>query len=472
MKKLLYIVSITISALFFLESCSDFLDKEPPLYVTDNDIYTSPTRIESTLLGLYGSIKNTNTNDFSKSLLGGKGYLVFDNRGDDLINRSSNNVVLVETYHLIVNPGSSENIDYWWASYLAINRVNVFLENIEGAQEVLGSEKYNQFKAEASFIRAICYYYLNNLYAQKPYIIDNNAKSVPLRLTANTSPGGSNMPASTAKEVYDQILKDLDASLISTLPDAKNTYDATTRATKGAANMLKMRVYMAMGDWQKAVECGNAVKASGYSLADDVTTLYKTPYYSAESIFSLPMATNNTPNTQQGLAEYYIDGNILVVDLTNGIMSKPNYSLATDDRVKNFLNKEDNNRLLKFPIIGGKLDWVPIMRFGETLLSLAECHANLGGAANEDLAKGYLKQVRSRSIKSGDPLNIDALSGAALKSAIDDERRLELIGEGIRGVDIFRKGENFKRTAGDITPGGNGYSWPYPNTETSLNEEL
>lgn len=467
MKKILYI-SIAFLGLFSLGSCSDFLEQDPPLYVNESDIYSSPQRIENTLLGLYGTIKNFSTNNTSKSLLGGKGYLVFDNRGDDVINVSNNLVNLFDTYNMRVGTTYAENEDFWTASYLAINRVNSFLESIEGAKDVLGDEKYNQFKSEATFIRAICYYYLNNLYSM-PYALDKDAKSVPLRLKAEKGSGNNSLAPSTVKEVYDQVLVDLGDNVIATLPDGVNSYGAVTRATKAAAYMLKMRVYMSVGDWQNATVAGNAVK--GYTLVSDVTSLYKTPFFSTESIFSLPMATTNVPNTQQSLAESYTDGKILIVDTDNGIMSKPNYSLAADTRVKNFLSAKDR-KLLKYVDVTNKLEWVPIFRYAETLLGLAESYANLGGAANETLAKGYLKQVRSRAIPTGDVLNIDALTGASLKEAISNERRLELIGEGIRGIDILRKGETFQKGTLTVKPTDSGYTWPIPQSERLINKEI
>ena len=115
MKKI--ILFSTLCASLFLGSCSSsFLDQEPPLYVNENDIFTSPTRIEATLNGLYAAIKNTGT----KSLMGGKSYLVFDNRGDDVINISNNLVTLFNTYNMNVGITDAENADTWTYAYLLL----------------------------------------------------------------------------------------------------------------------------------------------------------------------------------------------------------------------------------------------------------------------------------------------------------------------------------------------------------------
>lgn len=462
MKKI--ILFSTLCGSLLLGSCSSsFLDQEPPLYVSEKDIFDSPTRIESTLNGLYAAIKNTS----SKSLMGGKSYLVFDNRGEDMVNISSNLVTLFNTYNMNVGITDAENADTWTYAYLAINKVNTFLESLEGAKEVAG-DKYEQYRQEALFIRALAYYYLNNLYAI-PHSVNPDAKSVPLRLVAEKGTSNNNMPRSTVKQVYEQILKDVET--ISALPTVGNTYKTTTHATQAAANMLKMRVYMALGNWDSAIAAGE--KVTGYELPSDVEAIYKAPFFTKETIFSLPMAETNIPNTQQALAEYYFDGKIMLIDTEHGIMSKANYSLADDKRVKAF--KAADRKLLKFTDAKTKLQWVPIFRYAETLLNMAECHANKAGG--EAAAKGFLKMVRSRSVDAGiDPLKIDDLTGSALKSAIYDEKRLELIGEGVRGIDIMRRGESFIKISSietiNVTPTSNGYAWPIPQVESLINKDL
>lgn len=455
-----FIIFTVISGMLAMVGCKDsFLDQEPPLSMGEQDIYSSPKRIEATLRGLYAAIKNTG----SKSLFGGKTYLVFDNRGDDIANISNNLVTLFDTYNMKVGDTYAENEDTWTYAYLAINKVNVFLEGIEDAKDII-PESYEQYKAEAKFVRALTYYYLNNLYSQ-PYVLDPNAKSVPLRLTAEKSAANNNMPRSTVKEVYEQILKDLED--ISALPTQNQSTETVTRATQSAANMLKMRVYMAMGDWQNAINAGNAVK--GYELTKDAKAPFSAPYTTIENIFSLPMDATNIPNTQQALGEYYHNGEIMILDATHGITSKANYSLANDKRIEAF--KGEENKYLKFIDAKDKLDWVPIFRYAETLLNLAECHFNLN---NMTEAKTYLKQVRARSVEATtDPLNIDGLSDNDLKEAIYNEKRLETLGEGIRGIDILRRGEVYSK-AGTITvsPNDPGYIWPIPQSEKLINGDV
>jgi hypothetical protein len=94
------------------------------------------------------------------------------------------------------------------------------------------------------------------------------------------------------------------------------------------------------------------------------------------------------------------------------------------------------------------------------------------------LAKDALKTVRSRSIDPAvDILDVDALSGKTdILEAVYNERRAEFICEGMRGIDIARRGEHFVKKNSfvdiDIAPGTSRYVWPIPDSEYAYNKAL
>ena len=455
MKKLVFI-TILLSVLLY--GCDNsFLEQDKPLVSTESIIYTNADKTEMALLGLYSSLKGSPNADY----LGGKSYIIFDALGDDLIDLDPNGVTLYNTYIMQILPGTSENGLVWYYAYLAINRANVFMEAMEtyNTAEIIGADLANQYIAEAKFARALSYYYLVQLYAQ-PYKLNKAAKAIPLRLTAIKEGGHSDLACSTNAKVLEAILSDLDDSVLAALP---NDASIKTRATKAAANMLKMRVLMLMENWQAAIRAGEAVL--GYELVENVAAQFSTPFYTEESIFSFPQSSNDSPNTQRSPWEYYRTGAIFVIDKVNGVMSMPNYSLSKDKRVAAF---DNNGTLLKFPSTD-KLNWIPIFRFAETKLNLAECYAQ----SNRDGdARSALTEVRRRSIaEDDDPLNVSALSGIALLEAISNEKRLEFLGEGMRGLDILRKGETFNKTGSplsgviNVSPQSTFYVWPIPEDE-------
>ena len=88
------------------------------------------------------------------------------------------------------------------------------------------------------------------------------------------------------------------------------------------------------------------------------------------------------------------------------------------------------------------INW-PQMRMADVILMLAETYAELG---DEGSAKTELTKVRSRAFKAADQATlvtayIGGLSGDALKAAIQEERKLELAGEGIIRYDLIRTGK-------------------------------
>lgn len=152
-------------------------------------------------------------------------------------------------------------------------------------------------------------------------------------------------------------------------------------------------------------------------------------------------------------------------------MTNEAYNLAKDLSVSTYT---DGDKLTKFNDTD-KIQWIPIFRYAETKLSLAECYAK----SNElTKAQNALNDVRTRSIKTADDIiDVKSLTGQELLTAIDNEKRLEFIGEGMRGTKITRKGETFNKLdlAGKpliVTPSSTNYVWPIPERETAINKEI
>lgn len=458
-KNKIFTIGLLSVALF--ASCSGSLDKEPPLDLTDKEIFADTQHIESNLLGLYGS---------AKSIIGLRLFDFNVARGDEFINQSVNNNEAISSYEMTVGQTTLDNTETWTQLYQTINNVNTFLEGIESAKDVAGTN-YDQWVAEAKFVRALSYYYLNDLYAQ-PYLLDKDAKSVPLRLKSENSTSNNDLKRSTVTEVYAQIEDDLSDANIAHLPSSTNSYDAVTRASQGAAHVLRQRIYMEQGLWDKAITEGLAV--TGYTLESDIANVFASPYITSETIFSFPMSETNRGSRQSAPAYYFYDGTRFVIDTTSGILSKEAYSLASDDRVSELTSLVGTQPIsTKFKDSQNYLDWTPVFRYAEVLLNLSESYYQNG---DETSARKYLSQVRQRSVKEADDiLDVNSLSGESLQQAIYNERRAEFIGEGIRSLDIHRRGEDFVKQGGTvkeirISPSTNGYIWPIPTIERSANK--
>lgn len=109
------------------------------------------------------------------------------------------------------------------------------------------------------------------------------------------------------------------------------------------------------------------------------------------------------------------------------------------------LNKWDESRMANPYTLAQRqsgINWT-IMRMPDIILFLAEVDAELGDEAS---AKIELTKVRSRAFIAADQATkvtayISALSGDALKEAIQQERKLEFAGEGFRRYDLIRTGK-------------------------------
>ena len=471
MKNIIKLLAI-LTAVVSLGSCKkEFIELDKPYSMTESVIFADADYIKTALLGCYNAFKSTNP-----SFMGGLAYIVFDCRGEDIVN-ISNPVTMQDTYEMRVLSTTQENGRIWNYAYWTINTCNIFIENLDkyNCKEIIGEDLYKQYIAEAKFLRAYCYYVLANLYSL-PYSINPDALAVPLRLTALTSSGNNDCPAAPIKDIYTQILADC---IPADLPSAPRTFDGVTRANAAAAHMLRMRVYMAMEEWGNAITEGTSI--TGYSLAPDVTKIYGAGTYECpELIFALPMSIQpgDQPNTQMSCAEYYsIDAQVCWLNTETGILAEDAYSQDVDKRISDLISDKDSNGYvysLKFTDKAQKQDWIPLMRYAETLLNLAECYTHDANGSSK--AKAALKEVRSRAIPNGDMLDVDGLTGGNLTTAIIKERRLEFICEGIRGIDIIRRGENFVKDYHsvdlDVAPTASNYFWPIPDAEINYNKTL
>lgn len=475
MKKISHLpIKIALLSVLTLTSCGeDFLDKNPKLSVTEADIYASESLIDATLAGVYSRFK-------SSSFAGGNIAIINDNRGDDYVNTGNNTYAHSDTYNMTVGQNSIMNPGFFQAGYLAINAANTLKENLEKRDNLPISEaKRQQYIASCLFIRDISWYYLSQVYSQ-PYAYDPNSKAIPVHTEAVIGPGANDIRLWTISEIYDQIIADLSSNVIAALPAGGVSVFDPTIPTQPAAHMLLQRIYMAKQQWQKAIDEGEQV--TGFTLSGSVREMFDAPYHTAENIYSLPFT-----NTERGGGNpaSYISSAVGYIDTLNvrtGIVTIPAYHLATDSRTSFIKVDPATGRETwyeKYDEYNTPLEWIHIFRYAETLLNLSESYYNLGNYAK---AAQLLHQVRSRSIPTGDIIDVTALTGDELRDAIYNERRAEFIGEGIRGLDISRRAENYIHPAATRTNGKwdtvvvatpsdrTTYCWALPSYEVLVNK--
>lgn len=491
--KLKSISMLLLGLIFSLNSCQKDikLNPEPSTLISDASAYTTPERISNLVNGLYATFKGGG--------FWGSQYLYYSEaRAGNFVATNLNPTRGGLTYMMTVDPGTSEVSSVWAQGYQIVNACNVFIANMEaGGGKVVGDQLNKNYTAEARFLRAMAYYYMLQLYAD-PYTKNKGtSKGLPLRLTANKGLADYNLARSSVADVYKQILLDMDFAEIN-LPDKYATASLnTTRAHKNTVISAKTNVYLSMADYANVITEGNKIvplsapftAKTGVpnTLQTDITTVFKAPYTSAESVFSMPFSSTDPPNTSLGNA-YLPDGvNATGLGKTGGgdfylfeggIVSNTEWK-ATDKR-RSFIfstpSGANKGRLWLTKYLTGSpyTDYVPVIRYSVVLLNLAEALANVNGLDPRGIA--LVNAVRQRSDNT---TVISAQDKAELINKIVQERQIEFLGEGLRNADLMRLGLPVpaKTPLGStpiprINPGEPNYLWPIPNDESLYNKDL
>jgi hypothetical protein len=478
-----YIISLGLGLLLFFPSCKrELLKPVPQTSVTDATAFDTPDRVLNQVRSLYGALKTGN-------FFGGRAVIAGDIRGEEFINETTNLVTGSDVWAL--NPtGTSQNFvkNMWAAAYSTINICNLFIDGMAAkGTAVVGAALSNNYLGEARLIRALCYYVLLQHYA-RPYADGNGAKpGLPLRLTGIKLNGFSDLARSTVTEVYTQILADLDFAK-NNLPLTYGSTNAllnTTRAHKNTAIALKTRVYLSMQDYANVIAEASLIvpqnvapfkATSGVpdSLFPSIVNVFRSPYTATESILSMPMSTTagDNPGTQNQLGFYFSrtptgNGNGEFSLNPSGIIANAGWTAGDARRTFNATVSGKPYLNTKYNSPSPFTDFVPVIRYAEVMLNLAEAIARKTSGVDAR-ALALLNAVRQRS----DPATTLApATQQALIDAILLERRIEFLGEGLRNNDLMRLLQTIpaKGSAPSKAPSESGYIWPISSDELSLN---
>lgn len=463
-------------------SCNrDLLNPAPQNSLSDTlSAFDKPYRIANQATALYTALKGG-------AFYGGRYTVYGDIRGEDFLNLTNNLITNSDVWGLYASSSATAVTGLWAQAYRTINSCNLFIDGMNATgTAVVGTSLSNNYLAEARLIRALSYYSLLQYYA-RPYADGNGSKpGLPLRLRGIATLGNSDLARSTVAEVYTQVLSDLDFAEANLPLTNGSAVLNTTRAHRNTAIALKTRVYLSMQKYANVVTEANKIvstaapftAATGVrdSLQPDIATVFRTPYTSTESIFSLPFTTNtgDVPGTQNGLQIYYFassTGASSEFSLNpTGIIA--NTGWKSTDRRRSFIytNTAGTRFLNKYPN-ASPADNSPVIRYAEVLLNLAEAKVRTTNTVDPQ-AVALLNAVRTRSDATTTFTAASFATSADLISAIMTERRIEFLGEGLRNNDLMRLLQTIpaKGSAPAKTPNDDGYIWPASSAEKSLNK--
>ena len=482
---------MTVSAIAIcVSSCqkNKFLNPVSQTALSDVNAFDTKDRIQNQVVGIYSALKSGN-------LLGGR-YLIYnDVRPENFLSNDGNNVTARQAWEFSETSGSGEVNNLWAAAYTTINRANLFLDGMAAKGNSIAGVDAPRFNAEARFVRAVSYYCLLQIYS-RPYWDGNGSKpGLPLRLVGISNFGFNNLKRSTVAEVYQQILADLNFAetnlpldyAATTTPAVTQATYRTTRAHRNTAIAMKVRVYLSMGNYAAVITEANKIVSAAapftaatgvpHALQASIGTVF-TSYSTTESIFSMPFTTVDPPGTQNQLGFYYMPlgvGGAAGIFYLNpsGIISDPGWN-ATDARRSLIITNGGKQWLAKYVNPGPYLDWTPIMRYSDVLLSLAEATARTTNSV-DSRAVALLNAVRNRSDPTVTYTVASFANATALINAILNERNIEFLGEGIRSLDILRLGLDFPAksipgfTVSAVPSSSPVYIWPTPSEESRYN---
>ena len=467
MKKILLGITL-LAAIGVFSSCKDYLEEEPELKQSNELTFSKFESLDNAGAALYGMFQSSDWYD-------GQFILQGELRSGNAKNPTS--VAGSGRYRddAAWNYTASVTSPLWSYAYYTIARACNVINNLEGkATGDITQQQVNNLKAEALFIRALCHFDLVITYAQ-PYTSQPNSLGVPVVLVTENGQPARN----TVAEVYDQVVADLTEaeSLMSDNYSRADAADAKAVVSKAAIQGLLSRVYLYMGQWQKAAdEATKVINNKKYSLAtgEDYINMYQAAVGNSygEIIFEVYGSKKN---------EYWDDSGwshlpyITAVDGYGDICATSDLVDLYEEgdiRTSLFYKNENDNFTSKYKGKAGAVPYetnVPIIRLSEMYLNRAEAIIN-GATVSGVTAESDLKAIAAAR---------NATAPSPSKVTILQERRKELAFEGHYIYDLARTGTDVKRSDYDATEANRNipfpdkrWAMPIPKREMDANPNM
>lgn len=427
-----------IVSLAVISSCEDFLNLAPISSTGVDGFYKTAADFEQAVNGAYASLTSVYNDGY---------YLLFaDLRADNtsmVVLGGGGEQQKISFDNFSLDATNEHMLRFWTTCYIAIQRANGVLSNIEGAS--VDQARKDQYVGESKAIRSIAYFNLVRIFG-----------GVPLVLTGNVNIAESyNTPRSSVDEVYTLIVSDL-LEAVSLLPETYSGSDVG-RVAKGAAQTLLGQVYLTQKKYSDAVTQFSAVISDGnYSLLTNYEDNFAAGSQgNSEAIWQVLFMGgtadmgSNYPNwcapsgsdgilTGNGGAYGF---NQPTLDIYNAyeagdLRRDASIGLGYTDRdgiyipakyIKLYVNHDDGDGYLD-----SDADW-NIFRYAHVYLMCAEAlnEVNIGPTA---AAYNYINLVRQRAGLT----DLSGLSQSAFREAVYREQRLEVAFEGHRWFDLLR----------------------------------
>jgi tetratricopeptide (TPR) repeat protein len=450
------------ASLLFVAGCN--LDIDPSDSLTGDKMKTSPNGLTDVVNGCYTVFKDYQTGQGSNNWYLRQYYQLADFSSDDIVygHETEDNLNMIFRYPERI--ASLDNFTTFWTnSYKIIYSANVAYALASSAPEQTDLVKH--LKGEALFLKAYAMHELVRLYA-KPYTQVNPETDLGIIIRESTT-DVANKNRATLKETYDYILK--------CLLEAETTMDGITSDrddSKGNVSIWAVRaelsrVYLYMGNWDKAKEYATKVIESGKFTLETPADIpgYVTDASSApETIWCIKMIASDDKESGSVASMIMSEGDgcwgeegyslSLLADMgmgTNAQKADKRFQFVQDPVIKNGLtlypcskySGQDGKKTCASPIM---------IRLSEMYFNRAEAEANT--AAVKD-AIADINTVREQRI---DPTAVpgtkmedylykesDVKGSTTALDLVLKEKRIEYCFEAQRFFDLMRYGKDIVR---------------------------
>lgn len=445
MKKILYALLLPMILVFGCSACKKLIRVEAPKTQLSSDkIFSNTETANAAMASIYSQ--------FNSSI--GLNISLFSGLYADELQTSSASQPTLEFAQSTIGVSNGINLNIWRGLYGVIYQCNHFLEGLEESKTIEQTSK-NGFKGELLFIRAVCFYYLLQLYGDVP-------------LLTNTDVRYSSIAARTDRAI---IIKRLVEDLLEARTLLPKQYSDAERVRVnywGACAMLG-KLYLMQQQFTEAEAMATEVIASGlFALANNPGAVFVKG--SNETI--LQFWTQNG-FTQMGVScipsgtaiPLYLIHPKLTERFETGDLRKNSWcrtvTISGQSYVYPFKYK---NRVSSTGATG---EYFVFLRLAELYLIRSEARLMQGHIAD---ALADINVVRSRAGLTA----LQLQSTAALLVAIEQERSLELFCEwGERFIDLKRR-QRATVVLGALKPGWKATSalFPLPQYELLNNPSL
>ena len=468
-KYIIYLFAI----LLFAPSCSDLLDTDPEDFTAPSTFYTNEKELDEALMAVYNPLLQYALNLSAFMPMG----------TDEAYSRESSPPS--QPYYYNFDAANSTILDVWKSLYIGIDRANILMENADKAD--CDTTIIKRVRGEALFLRSYYHFLLVAYWGD-----------VPLKLESTKSPKEVHVPRTSAKTIYERIVKDMETSIdmVESLPTLGYGGKVNKAAVKGilarvclhaAGRLNDPSYYPKARTWALSLieeAKQNGTYALNHSYKDVFIKLMQDKYDPKECLFEVEFWGNTYSNESRQVNQFvsrfgtnfsldYVSGNGASNARSNAVFQvTPNFYNTFEDgdlrrdwntynysyKSYNTLDKVAVKAEFKFRLIGkyrreyeinlpvytwGNSTNFPLLRYSDVLLMFAEADNEVNnGTTTESL--DAVNQVRRRAfgldVNSVSAKDVGSMSKTDFLKYIQDERLRELAFESHRKLDLIRWG--------------------------------